>query len=75
MSLAQFRIFLNNREDIRNSRCTTSDNDIDSKLTTGVIDTGGKFTAVVTAISANLRIGVTAGVIDNAVSTKENSGA
>ncbi len=34
MSLAQFRIFSNNREDIRHSRCTTSDNDNDRKLTT-----------------------------------------
>jgi hypothetical protein len=40
-TLAPFRIFSNFREDIRNLRCTTDENDTGDKLTTGVVDNGG----------------------------------
>jgi hypothetical protein len=41
LALAPFRIFSNFREDIRNSRCITDENNTGNKLTTGVVDNGG----------------------------------
>jgi hypothetical protein len=35
------RNFSNFREDIRNSRCITDENNTGKKLTTGVVDNGG----------------------------------
>jgi hypothetical protein len=46
--LRPFHIFVKIRGDIRNSRCTTGINDTGGKFATGVNDTGGKTAAAIT---------------------------
>ncbi len=49
-----FRIFSKIRGDIRESRCTTGVNDTGGKFATGVNDAGGKLPPVSTTPAANL---------------------